>query len=389
MSGITKIVQLGCGITGLVCAEELAKNAKVAELVLADSRTDAAEAMASRVKSDKVSVKKVDATNPKDLKGLLKDADIVVNSLPWHLLRNVLDTAAALGVNYVDFSLTVDKMEQLEMVSKMCKDKGITAITAMGADPGISDSFAAYAAKKLDEPEEAHVMDGDCGSAEGFDFFSLWSPVDMLEETTVPAAVFRNGKIEYIPPLNEREEYEFPAPIGRLPVYKTNHEETYLMPMFIKGLKKADFRIAIDDNFASMSKMIRRLGLHSLQPIEVDGCKVKPLNVVASVFPKTTDLAGKVKGYAGVVVEVIGKKNGKRTMVKVYTTMSHEEAYKKCRSNATGYLVGVGGALGTELLINGDVKGPGMFVPEQLPVEKIISRLPSKGLEVKEEIRTL
>jgi saccharopine dehydrogenase-like NADP-dependent oxidoreductase len=69
--------------------------------------------------------------------------------------------------------------------------------------------------------------------------------------------------------------------------------------------------------------------------------------------------------------------------------MSHEEAYKRCRSNATGYLVGIGGAVGTELLINGDVKGPGIFVPEQLPVEKIISRLPSKGLEVKEETKTL
>jgi saccharopine dehydrogenase (NAD+, L-lysine-forming) len=372
-----------------VCAEELAKNAKVSELVLADSRTEAAEAMASRLKSDKISVKKIDATSPKRLKDLLKGSDIVVNSLPWHLLKNAFDTAVGMGVNYVDFSLTVDNIEHFEPARKLCVENGVTAITAMGADPGISDSFAAYAAKKLDEPEEAHVMDGDCGVAEGYEFFSLWSPVDMLEEATVPAAVFRNGKIEYIPPLHEREEYDFPAPIGRLPVYKTNHEETYLMPMFIKGLKKADFRIAIDDNFAAMSKMIRRLGLHSLKPIEVDGCSVKPLKVVASMFPKTTDLAGKVKGYAGVVVDVIGKKKGKRTMVKVWTTMSHEEAYKRCRSNATGYLVGIGGAVGTELLINGDVKGPGIFVPEQLPVEKIISRLPSKGLEVKEETKTL
>jgi saccharopine dehydrogenase-like NADP-dependent oxidoreductase len=96
-----------------------------------------------------------------------------------------------------------------------------------------------------------------------------------------------------------------------------------------------------------------------------------------------------VKGYAGRVDEVIGQKKGKRTMVKTWTTMSHEKAWDICRSNATGYLVGVGGAIGSELLLEGEVKGKGLFVPEQLPAKKFIDRLPGKGLEVKQEIKAL
>lgn len=383
------MVQLGCGITGLVCAEQLEKTPEVTELVLADARTDAAEAMASRIKSEKITVSKVDATRDEDLKTLLKGTDLVISSMPWMMNRRTLDKAASMGTNYVDFSMTVDKMTDLEPARKMCESAGITAITAVGADPGISDCFARRGADMLDEAWEAHVMDGDSGSAEGHDFFSLWSPIDLLQETTVPAGVFRDGKWGFVPPLHEKEMYEFPAPVGPLPVYKTDHEETYLMPSFIKGLKNADFRIAIDDDFAAVARMLRKLGLHSLQPIEVKGVKVRPLDVVVALMPRPVDLIGKVKGNAAIVVEVIGLKNGKKTMVKMWTTMSHEKAYEIGKSNATGYLVGVGGAVASEMVLAGEVTEKGLLVPEQLSAEKFLSRLAAKGIEVKQEIRSI
>jgi saccharopine dehydrogenase (NAD+, L-lysine-forming) len=271
----------------------------------------------------------------------------------------------------------------------MCRDAGITAITATGLEPGISNAFARYAADKLDSPEELHVIDGDNGSAEGYDFWSTWSPVDWIEETTIPAAVFRNGKIEFIPPLHEKEYYDFPAPIGRLPVYKTVHDETFLLPRNIRGIKNADFRIAIDDGYAAAAKMIKKLGLHSKELLDVKGTKVRPLDVVAAMMPRPSEVAGKIKGTGGTVVEVIGMKDEKRTKVRVWTTANHEWAYKNYRTNATGYLVGTGGAIPTEMLIDGEVKETGLIVPEQLPSKSFITRLGEKHLRVNEEILTL
>ena len=383
------MVQLGCGITGLVCAENLARNPRVDEVVLADVRTDAAKAMAERLGNDKLSVAKVDGTNENDLRRLLKGRDMVVSSMPWQLNRKVLNTAVSIGINYVDFCLTVDSMEDFENVVSMCSDAGVSALTAMGEDPGISDVFARRGANILDSAEEAHVKDGDSGVAEGYEFFSLWSPIDLLEEATVPAAVFRDGKMTYVPPLHKREVYEFPAPIGPLPVYNTIHEETFLMPRFIKGIRNADFQIAIDDGFAGTANLLRKMGLAGLKPVDVKGVKVRPIDVVVALMPRPVDLAGKVKGYAGIVVEVVGTKGGKRKKVKLWTTMSHERAYELCKSNATGYLVGVGGAVAAEMVIDGEVKERGLLVPEQLPAEKFIARLPSKGLEVKQEISDL
>lgn len=384
-----KLVQLGCGITGLVSAEHLEKNPLVKELVLADANIDAAMAMAGRLASDKISVLRADATDAESLKGILTGCDLVISSIPWFLNRKVIDVAVDLGIDYLDYSMAYDSFEECERIDAKSRDRGVTILTCMGADPGISDVFARYAADKLDRPESARVMDGDTATAEGHDFFTLWSPVEMLEEVTMPAVIFKDGKLTHVPPLHERQVYEFPQPIGPLPVYNTIHEETYLMSRFIEGLEYADFRIAVDDSFARVVNTLRMIGMHGVKPVDVKGVKVRPLDVVAAMMPEPVDLIGKVKGYAGLVVEVTGVKDGERRLVKVWTTMSHETAYELCHNNATGYFVGTGGAVGAEMLMSGHVKHTGLVFPEQLPAEEFVSRLPAKHLEVKESATTL
>jgi saccharopine dehydrogenase (NAD+, L-lysine-forming) len=384
-----KLVQLGCGITGLVSAEHLEKNPRVKELILADSKVDAAMDMAARLGRDKISTKQVDATDPESLKDLLAGSDLVISAIPWFLNRKVIQAALEASVDYIDYSMAFDSVEECRKIDAEGKDRGVTLLTSMGSDPGISDVFARYAADKLDHAESARVMDGDTATVQGHAFSSLWSPVEMLQEVTIPAAVFKDGKISYLPPLSERQIYEFPEPVGPLPVYNTIHEETFLMSRFIEGLEYADFRIAVDDEFARVAKVLRMIGLHSLEPIEVKGVSVKPLDVVVALMPRPVDLIGKVKGHACVVVEVAGVKDGERRLVKVWSTMSHEDAYKLCQTNATGYFVGTGGAIGAEMMISGRVKQKGMVFPEQLPAEEFVSLLPAKHLEVNEEITVL
>lgn len=384
-----KVVQLGCGITGLVCAEHLSRNPSVDEIVLADARTDAAKEMVARTKSDKFSVKKADAADAVSLKKLLKGADLLVSGVPGELNMKVIRTAAGMGLNYLDFSMSMDSQEQFDEVDSMFREGGAMALTAMGADPGISDMLAVYAATKLDRPETVRVMDGDSGTAEGYDWFTLWSPLEMLEEITTPAAVYRDGAMSYLPPLAERQVYEFPEPIGPLPVYNTTHEETFLMPRHIKGLRYADFRIAIDDSTVKTANMLRKIGMHGMRPIDVKGVKVRPMDVVVALMPKPVDLIGKVKGYAGIVIEMTGEKDGRKVLSKVWLTLSHERAHEIAHSNATGYLVGTGGATGAELVMEGEFDREGLSVPEQLPVGAFMERLLTKDVEVKEELLPL
>ncbi len=384
-----KVIQLGCGVTGLVCAEVLAANPRIDELVLADSVTDGARGLADKLGSDKVTVEEMDGSDRKALTEALRSSDVVVCSLPWDLNGRVMETAAAEGIDYVDFCLTKEAMDDFDKVDAMCRDAGITAITAVGLEPGISNALAGYAAGKLDSVSEVHVIDGDNGVIEGRDFASTWSPVDWIDEVCVPAAVFRDGRIGYVPPLNEREVYDFPEPIGPLPVYKTLHDETFLIPKHMKGVRNADFRIAIDDNFASMAKTIRKLGLHSKKPVDVKGVEIRPLDLLAALMPRPVETAGRINGHGGTVVEVIGEKDGHKMMAKMWAFASHEKAYEEYHTNATGYLVGIGGAVPTEMLVEGLIRDKGLLVPDQLPAGEFVRRLKEKGLQVNEELTRL
>lgn len=382
-----KVVQLGCGITGLVCAEHLSKNPDVDQIVLADRITDAAESLVKRLNNEKLSVIKANATDAESIGKLLSDADIVVSAIPGYFNQKIMRIAMETGTNYVDFSLPIDKWEELDGLIDMCKDAGVTILTCMGSDPGISNVFASYAASKLDSVEQIRTMDGDSATTDDdYGFFSLWSPKEMLEEVTVPASVFRDGKMIEVEPLKNKQIYEFPAPIGALPIYNTDHEETHLMSRFIKGVKNVDFRIAVDDDFARIANALRITGLTSMEPVDVKGVKVKPIDVVVALMPRTVDMVGKVKGFAAVVVETTGMKDGKRTMIKMWVKMSHEKAYELARTNATGYVVGTGGVVGTEMIVAGEITQKGLVLPEQIDAEKYIQRLSQKNLEVSEEI---
>jgi len=382
-----KVVQLGCGICGLVCAEHLAKNTKISELTLADNKLDGANDLLKRVNTGNTTVKKVDGTDSSALMKLLKGKDIVVATMPWRLNRRVMEIAAKVGTDYVDFGMPFDSTgPEFDQYSKICADADIAALVGMGEEPGMSDVFAMHGASKLDRADEAHVYDGDTATVEGLEFFSSWSPVDLLDETSVPAAVFRDGNIQFIPPLSARQVYEFPPPLGRLPVYKTNHDETYFMPMGIRSLRQASFNIGIDDNFANAATLFRKWGLLSKEAIDVRGTKVVPQHVVAALLPRPESFSGKMKGDTCFVVEVIGERKGKKSKVKLWTMMSHDEAYRLCRTNAGAYMVGTGGAVATEMLIDGEVKEKGIVIPEQLSVGSFLKRLPPKKVEIKEEI---
>ena len=382
-----EIVHLGCGVCGLVCAEHLAKHPKADRLILADRRTEGARALASRLSGGRISVREVDGTDPEAVRALLRDADVVVASMPWRLNRVVLETAARAGVDYVDFGMPFDGTgPEFDAADALCRDAGISALVGAGMEPGISDVFAMQAASQLDRVDEAHVYDGDTASVEGLELFSTWSPVDLLDEMSVPAAVYEDGKLRFLPPMSAKQSYDFPDPVGRLTVYRTNHDETYFFPMALPTLRRASFNIFIDPAWVEAAATLRKLGLLRKEPVDVRGVRVRPLDLLAAALPMPSNLADRIRGTAAFVVEVVGERGGRRVRARLYTSLSYEDAYRLHRTNATAYLVGTGGAVATEMLLDGEVTAKGLVIPERLSTESYLRRLRSKGVEFQQEI---
>ncbi len=381
-----KVVQLGCGITGLVCAEHLEHNPKVDELVLADKKTEPAASLVERSTNEKTTLQKTDASDLSDLKKLMKDCDLVVTSVPSDFNTKLLRAALAVGVDYVDFTIPMRTIERFDEMNKKCEDAGIRALTAVGEDPGISDVFAMHGAEKLDEVLEIHIKDADNAISPEYDIFTLWCTNDMLDELTMKAAIYESGSIHWLPPLSRKEQYTFPHPVGKHTVYNTTHDETFLIPRFIKGVKYVDFMIVVPDNLAAFANLIRGLGMHRKHLVNVEGGEVRPLDVVSACLPNPVDMVGKIKGSGGIMVEAVGIRKGEKCTVRTWVGMTHEDAFKLHKTTATGYLVGTGAAIGAEMLVAGEVKHSGLFVPEMLPIEKYMQRMKTKGLSVNEEL---
>lgn len=146
----------------------------------------------------------------------------------------------------------------------------------------------------------------------------------MMEEVLDYPPFNEDGELRGSPALQISEVYRFPDPICPMKVYRTDHEKSELIHMFIgKRVGFVDFMITLDEGFVSDVRMPKRLGLLSVEPLDVKRLKVSPLDVVVFVMPKPEDLAGKIKRHSCVLTEVGGRMDGENVVIKTWTCTSH------------------------------------------------------------------
>ena len=261
------------------------------------------------------------------------------------------------------------------------KEKGLTACICLGIDPGVVNVFAKYAAEYLfDELWEVHVKDG--GNLKGpkahkdtLQFgFNVWTVLDEVMNPNAEWSEKDGFRIEDA--FAGEEEFRMPEPFGVNRLVKVEHEEVVTMPRYLRkfGLRKASFKIALDDNLLNALKVINALGLRSTHPVEVDGVKVIPRDVVAACAPQPKDTGAEMTGGMCVGVHCIGKKDGKRKEYFIYQPFDNEESMR-------------GVALGIELLGKGIWKEAGVFSPEYFPSGPYMDLMEEAGLEYQIEER--
>lgn len=274
------------------------------------------------------------------------------------------------------------------------KEKGLTACICLGIDPGVVNVFAKYAAEYLfDELLEVHVKDGgnlqetgDHKNAVQFGF-NVWTVLDEVMNPNAEWSKEEGFRIEDA--FAGEEEFRMPEPFGVNRLVKVEHEEVVTMPRYLKkyGLERASFKIALDDNLLNALKVINALGLRSTSPIEVDGVKVIPRDVVAACAPQPKDIGAEMTGGMCVGVHCIGKKDGKRKECFIYQPFFNEESMKAWGMQAVVAQTGFGAALGIELLGKGIWKGAGVFSPEYFPSKPFVELMKEAGLEYQIEER--
>ncbi len=370
-----RVLIIGVGAVGSVIAKHLARSEEVSELIIADKSIERAKLVASEIGRKKITLKRVNAADSRKVSSLARNADLLINAtLPRYNIP-LMKACLEAGTHYIDLA-SDDTDEQLEFHERF-KEAGLTAIICMGEDPGISNILARYGAGQLSKTLSIKIRDCESSIIKGMrsHLTPLFSKEVYFSELSESAYIYQNGRIKRLPPLSGYEEYEFPPPIGRLPVYAVSHEEVFTLPRYIKGVRYVDFKLFIPPDVVQILRVLKVLGLLSRKKVRVDGQEISPAKVLYAVLPEPEELIGKVSGYAGVVVEVAGRQGRKPIKQILYTIMSHEKAYKEFGTTATAYLTGTPPAITAQLIANQVIKTRGVVPPEALPPEPLLQKL--------------
>ena len=397
-----KVLLMGAGGQGGPCASILSRDKNVEKIVIGDINTELASKIAEKINSKKIEVKRVDASKIDEIAKAAEGMDVVIDLVTAKYYFNVLQGALKAKTNYLntafDKSMWDNKME-LGKKPKLYDEFiaiGKTAILGCGMSSGYTNVITRLYIDKCDSVKSVKVrlakMDtsigkfGDAVTA----WNPGWDPRQALLDFKLPATVFRDREYEYkTEPFSEIEEWEFPAPFNKVPVSLHAHEEPYTMPLSFadKGLEYCDFKYYVNMQIAP----IVSLGLASEEPINVGGVEVKPLDVVLSMVPKPGNMfldedpnkfeeMDKTKLVA-LMVEVIGEKDGKEVVYKVYIpTMEapRQETYDTFGTSKIA--VALPAAVGAKMLAMNEQE-KGIIYPHDLDPNVFLDIMTSMGFK--------
>jgi len=377
-----KVLLIGVGGVGEAIAKVSHDRPWLEKMVLADYNLERAKTVQQHLGvEEKFPIEQIDA---RDFKQIVQIAqkyriDLIMNAVSNFYNDTIFDAAYEAGCNYLDMAMSDDGANmgshQWNQAANW-EGKGLLAILGNGMDPGVSDIFAKYASVELfDEIDEIGIRDGAALEVSGYEFAPTFSLLDAIEECTNPPVVWEKERGWYtIPPFEKIEIFNFPEGIGPLEVVDIEHEELVMIPRYIP-CKRVTFMYGLGEKFINVIKVIKMLGLHQKEPIDIKGLRVAPIEVLAACLPAPASLGDKMSGKTCVGAWVTGVKDSKRREIYIYQTTDNQDSMKSYGCQAVSLQTATGPVITMELLAEGIWKGKGVHGPEAFDPRPFLARM--------------
>ena len=379
----------GAGAMGRITALDLLRTSRgMLQVVVADRDVSAVRGMP-------VETAYVDVSDRASLRRVLDGAYATIVSLPYRYNLDAMHGALDAGVHYIDLGgLFHVTRRQLEFAAQF-ERSGVMAILGMGSAPGIVNVLAVLASRGLKRVHEIHCLVGGIDQTRFRNASPLgfgYSADTLLDEFTMPSAVFRGGKFKMVPPLDpsERAAINFPVPIGTMGVDTTLHSEVATLPLSFRtrGIREVTFRQAFERDFREKLNFLVQLGLtdtNALPPSSVNGAnghRVVPRDVLFALLKRlpAPEPVGKAVRYEVLRTVVCGTLGRRRVMV---TADCHAGTDA---GNGIGPDIDTGAppSIAVQLMLGGEMPlRPGVWAPEQVvPVAPFVRELRRRGMLV-------
>jgi saccharopine dehydrogenase-like NADP-dependent oxidoreductase len=361
-----------------------------ADVVAADLSLERVKDLAKATDENKVTPIKADATDERQMRKALKDADVVLNNAWYELNMPIMKAAIDTGTHYTDLGGFYDGTLRQLKLHKKAKDAGVTCVTGIGSSPGITNICGAAGANRLDSVDSISIC---CtwgtkkpATEAGMPAYSIRT---VLDEFTQEPGIVDKGKKIRVPVLSGETQVVMPEPAGKVTAYYIKHSEPATMADYIgKGTKHVSFRIGFPPVDFATFKTIAQLGFASDKPLEVGGGKVSPKDYITAMYIDALEDSRRsmeaVDEYDFFRVDVTGKKDRlpARSTLFVRTWNDRKTGIPSGRDTA------VPPSITANWLFSGKIDKKGVLPPEAcIDPEPFFKELGKRKIMVDEELQ--
>ena len=314
--------------------------------------------------------------------------DIVVNVATPDTHINIMRACLEVGAHYIDtavfempedFNVPAPWYSHELALREQFRQKGLTAILSIGFDPGVVNVFCAKVRKTyLDTIESIDILCANAGVHNQF-FATNFNAAVNLKELCEDTGYWQQGAWHSSPPFSRSMAFNFPA-IGVQKLYSVGHDEVHSLSMNIPEAK-IEFWMRVGDEFRATFDVLKKVGMLSLNPIELGSERISPLDYLAKVLPSAQTFVKEYRGTVCVGALISGTKDGTPETVFIHSVCNHEDCYSDLETQVTAYTTALPAMAAALLVLDGEWDVGTMVHPEELPPEPFLNKIRVLGLD--------
>ena len=249
---------------------------------------------------------KADLSDLGQLASLIKSFDLVVGAVPGFMGLQTARTVIEAGKNMVDISFFPEDPFQLD---DLAKKNNVTIVTDCGVAPGMGNIILGYHNKRMKITNYECLVGGLPAVREWpYEYKAVFSPIDVIQEYIRPARYVQNGETVIREALSDTELVHFPG-VGTLESWNSDGLRSLIQTMpDIPNMIEKTLRYP---GCVEYLRVLRETGFFSYDEIEVNGMKVRPVDVTAKLlFPKWKLKPGEEE-FTVMRIRIAGDENGR------------------------------------------------------------------------------
>ena len=344
-----QVLVLGGGRVGSAIAYDLSKTYTV-------TVSDINKHTLNKVKkaNNKIHTLIQDFDDTKKLKELVKKYDLIVSAVPGFMGFQTLKAIIETKKNVVDISFFPENALELHDLAKKNK---VTALVDFGVAPGLGNVLFGYYDTKMNiKSYECYVGGLPKYKEKPFEYKAPFSPIDVIEEYTRPARLFKNSKIVTKDALTDLEIINFDK-VGQLEAFNTDGLRSLLYTMsHVPDMKEKTLRYP---GHTKKIQLLKDIGFFDNNKRKIKNIHYKPIDITSDILKEKWFLKENEEEFT--VMKIIINSNSKKVEIDLY-----DEYDKKTNITSMARTTGYTCTAGVNLILNDLFLDKGVFPPEMI-----------------------